>query len=168
MAEAHREAQAVRERARLYGNAGSHREVKGGWGSTNCYGYAIGLDYVLQPGEKSGNKITANQVSNVGIVAFRIMDDIKAMGGSARIISLDGEIGPDEYRIAVRCGERDYHVMVQNNDGTWSEKHGNAGDSLQHEIGWTPDQDTWDMNEGDGYYDSDVIYIAVKAPTGGF
>lgn len=55
----------------------------------------------------------------------------------------------------------DYHFMVQTSTGQWAEKHGRAGTSICHEMGMTPDTISWDLGNREGYYDSEIIYIAV-------
>lgn len=55
--------------------------------------------------------------------------------------------------------EQDYHVMVQLDDGRWSELHGATGIIETWPQGMTPETIPWTYN-GKDYYDSRIIYIA--------
>ena len=95
-----------------------------------------------------------------------------------RIInSYNSPIEDNEYRIALRTGEADYHFMVQHNDGTWSHKPGFLPTRLI--TGENPSVIPWDaptyvmymlydqmiIVETDpvpNYYNSKTIYFAVS------
>ena len=104
----------------------------------NCYAYALGeteWKYV-------GGSPDAVQDFSVENVAQMVLDDAKADGRSMRIIdSYDSPINPNEYRIALRTSEADYHFMLQHSDGSWSHKPSSllsrliAGDNPS-EIAW--------------------------------
>lgn len=89
-----------------------------------------------------------------------------SLGRSAqRLDSYSADIGADEYRIAVRVGNyfpfADYHFMVQTADGTWAEKHGPGGASVQHPKG-NPDTIPWSLpGVSDNFYDSAIVYLAI-------
>lgn len=54
----------------------------------------------------------------------------------------------------------DYHFMLQLNDGTWADKH---GDYLAENLGYiNPSTYTWTSPNNHGNYDSDTIYFAVS------
>ena len=138
----------------------------------NCYAFAIGSTSNEQPGEDSGYSIDYTKPYSVDLVASYVISDMSANGRSARIIDdVDGKILPTERRIAVRVGTQpyynedgsfggyDYHFMAQNSDGTWSEKHGIGGTSIQHKSG-NPDNIPWTINDKE-YYDSEIIYMAI-------
>jgi len=136
-----------------------------------------------------------HQISPLIISSGVVVRELNTLGRSARIIDgPDGAITPGERRIAVRKGSTlengsyDYHFMVQNADGTWSEKKGGAGPYDQQEG--NPKEEPWNMNvpgivftsmeigygtqPGDisqaeaeakinnGYYDSEIVYIAIS------
>ena len=159
----------------FYGAAKKYKKVWGGYGTVNCYSYALGFKKVSQPGLKSGERIPMmNTAPSVEDVSRAIIEDVYADGRWARIISgPNAPILEDEYRIAVRVGTEpygedddgnalyDYHLMVQHSDGRWSEKNGQGGDSIVHKQGETPDTLSWDLMDIEGYYDSDIIYLAV-------
>ena len=157
------------------GAARAYREVKGGAAGNyvNCYAFAIGYSANAQPGWKSGKSIDYSKPYPVDIVASYDISDLTAMGRGARIIDgSDAAILSNERRIAVRVGTQafydsngvfqgyDYHFMVQNSDGTWSEKHGPGGTSISHCGGGTPDTIPWTLGDKP-YYDSKIIYIAI-------
>ena len=137
----------------------------------NCYAFAIGMESNAQPGWASGKKIDYSKPYSVETVASYVISDLNALGRSGRIIDgVDGKILSNERRIAVRVGTKpikdndgntfyDYHFMVQNSDGTWSEKHGSFQTSIHHESG-NPDNIAWTLGDEE-YYDSEIIYMAL-------
>ena len=85
----------------------------------NCYAYALGETEWMYVG---GSPNAVNNF-NVDIVASMVMEDVRKLGFSIRPIdSYDSLIFSDEYRIALRTANNDYHFMLQHNDGTWSHK----------------------------------------------
>ena len=164
------------QRSRLhFGAARPYRDVRGGPFSPNCYGYVLGLDFSLQPGQISGRLPVDG--SDVESVYYSVCSDALVLGMTVRRLSgPNDEIGENEYRVALAVGTRplgfvypgiysmdvyDYHFMVETDVGEWAEKHGRYGNSERHEIRITPDQLCWDLNPGDKYYDSAIIYFAV-------
>lgn len=75
-----------------------------------------------------------------------------------REVSLDDELAPDEYLVAMRYAQTDFHFMRQMSDGTWIEKCG-AAQFRQH----TKDilNEVWISPNGTNEYDSKIIYFAV-------
>jgi len=154
-----------------YGAARAYKSVKGGKNTPNCYAYAIGLSYALNPGDLSRKKPKFNDVN---AVASAVISDLKTLGRSARKIrGLNASIKSNEYRIALKCGKDpfdydifngflyDYHFMVQHNDGRWSEKHGRNGNSILHAFGKNPNNLPWDLGNLKNYYNSKIIYLAI-------
>ena len=95
-----------------------------------------------------------------------VLDDAKADGRSMRIIdSYDSPINPNEYRIALRSGEADYHFMLQHSDGSWSHKPSSLPSRLI--AGDNPSEIAWDGYAKTGrvicnnYYNSKTVYFAV-------
>ena len=131
----------------------------------NCYSYAIGIySCSYDPGEISG---VSYDIADVDSVADAVISDMEYLGRSARrIYSYYADIDADEYRIAVRVGyynpwNNDYHFMVQTADGTWAEKHGPAGASVQHPEG-NPDTIPWSLpGYSDNFYNSEIVYLAI-------
>lgn len=140
----------------------------------NCYAYALG--------EKQWKYVGGSQSAvkdfSVDSVAKMVLDDAQRDGRSMRIIdSYDSPIAQNEYRIALRTGEIDYHFMVQHSDGSWSHKPGFLSTRLID--GANPSVIAWDapqinsfflsefgiIKEVDpipNYYDSATIYFAVS------
>ena len=159
-----------------YGAAKPYAYVKGGANTPNCYAFAIGLKSALNPGMLAK---TSPSFNNVKAVAKAVIEDLRKLGRSGRILdNINSEIYSNEYRIAVRCGTRkykfvngkfiynskgsyDYHFMYQTSSGAWAEKHGIGGNSIIHYVRENPDTLSWDLDNLKGYYDSDIVYIAV-------
>ena len=128
----------------------------------NCYAYALGeteWKYV-------GGSPDAVQDFSVENVAQMVLDDAKADGRSMRIIdSYDSPINPNEYRIALRTSEADYHFMLQHSDGSWSHKSSSLPSRLI--AGDNPSEIAWDGYAKTGrvicnnYHDSKTVYFAV-------
>ena len=51
--------------------------------------------------------------------------------------------------------------MVQTKNGKWAEKHGSGGKTILYEKG-NPNTISWDCNNRKNYYDSEIIYLAIK------
>ena len=167
-----------------YGDAYSYNNLKTGGGnqSPNCYAYALGYSKSMQPGKISGNKLDTTKKYNMSALIDAITKDLEALGRGCRVLkSINDSIAENEYRIAVSYGKRmyryfpgsdhyeyvqyngfyDYHFMVQLSDGTWSEKHGTGGSSIQHNYGETPDTLSWDLGNLTGYYNGGIKYLAI-------
>lgn len=104
--------------------------------------------------------------------------DAQKDGRKMRIIdSYDSPIESNEYRIALRTGEDDYHFMIQHSDGSWSHKPGFCSTRLID--GDNPSVISWDAPQVDtfllykfgivkeigyvpNYYDSRMVYFAVS------
>lgn len=140
----------------------------------NCYAYALGEDEWKHVGGYEG----AVDDYDVNHVADMVLEDVRKDGRSIRIIdSHDSPIEKNEYRIALRTGESDYHFMVQHSDGSWSHKPGICKTRLID--GNNPSVVSWDAPQIDlyawvyfgivieigyepNYYDSETIYFAVS------
>ena len=145
-------------------------------GSTeyNCYAYALGETQWKYVG---GTPDTVKDF-DVDNVANMVLNDAEKDGRSIRIIdSYDSPIGSNEYRIALRTGQEDYHFMMQHSDGSWSHKPGFCKTRLID--GDNPSVVSWDMPKIDpiyfyyygiiledgaiwNYYDSKTVYFAVS------
>ena len=139
----------------------------------NCYAYVLG--------EKKRKYVggSPDSVSNFDVdnVAEMVLKDAENDGRTMRLIdSFDSPIESNEYRIALRTGENDYHFMVQHNNGTWSHKPGICSTRLIE--GANPSVVSWDAPQINSfslyafgivrevgaisdYYDSKTIYFAV-------
>jgi len=141
----------------------------------NCYAFAIGQALGLNPGDLSDGVFTfkANELGQ------DVIDDLTAKGRGARPLkSSTDTISNNEYRIAFRTrwhpenGEREYHFMLQNSDGSWSGKPGIAP-SMRFPIGTDPTVMSWDrwsqdscglmyVAEGDSNWcDSATYFLAI-------
>ena len=138
----------------------------------NCYTYAVGIDKNLKsPGQIAlgvGWDFYTGPLS-VDAIADIVVAELKELGREGRIIvGPDAPIAKNERRIAVRVGTKsfngnnayDYHFVLQLSDGSWAEKHGD-NDPSKCTFGEMSDDVPWDMNDGDGYYDSKIIYLAI-------
>ena len=128
----------------------------------NCYAYALGETEWKFVGGREG----AVQDFSVGNVAQMVLDDAKADGRAMRIIdSYDSPINANEYRIALRTGDADYHFMLQHSDGSWSHKPSFLPSRLI--AGDNPSEIAWDGFAATGevicnnYYNSKTVYFAV-------
>lgn len=148
----------------------------------NCYGYASNFLQFINPGSYSNGDLVSNPSQsaittyfNVNNTANKVLADLSRMGRPSRIISsATGTVSSTEYRIAVKTGlhdlnndgiyslangEADYHFMLQNSDGYWSEKPGSypsQWDSTQNPSTWD-----WSCAGYSNFYNSSIIYIAV-------
>ena len=138
--------------------------------SFNCYAYALGEDEWRYVGGSQ------DAVSNfdVNAVGEMVVNDVTQSGMGIRPLSaFDSPIEADEYRIALRTGESDYHFMRQNSDGTWSHKPSWLPTMLA--SGTNPSTISWDLPafeiDANGrhqlvfipnYYDSKTLYFAIS------
>jgi len=139
---------------------------------TNCVGYALGVDGWLYVGDNNSPSFCLFTT-----VLMTITTSISNGHGIRIISSYDSPISSDEYRIALRIGESDYHFMVQHNDGSWSHKPGVCPSRLV--TGDDPRAMSWDRPEINerlfyytgkveetnvvpNYYDSYTVFFAVR------
>ncbi len=143
--------------------------------NVNCYAYAIGVDEARNP--NNNPNITDFSLGNI----IRLVElDFKTKLKPRKIRQLkniDSKIESDEYRIALRTGshtvngrlEKDYHFMVQHDDGSWSHKPGLL-EARKLKTGETPETASWDLYEFVNnkvsvayvnFYDSKTVYFAV-------
>ena len=131
----------------------------------NCYGYVLGGDWYKAPGDFYSLVYIAGEQYEVGELAECVGKDLEALKREARLIENISDKALDEYVIAIKTSTRhinyvyDFHFAVQLEDGTWADKPG-AGASRWNYLDGTAD--TWDFDEGDGYYNTESKYIAVK------
>lgn len=109
----------------LFGDAPAYVEVDKG--ITNCFGYVLLADHIVDM------KLTSGIYSNV----FEVIEQIiKSYGYEVRqISSYDSDIYADERRIAFMYNPRnlsEWHFMMQNSDGGWSSVQGYDGFCVQH------------------------------------
>lgn len=143
--------------------------------SINCYGYAAGFDWWIDPGDIAyyyGSPIKNGETPDVNTVAKYVLDDLsRTYRKESRIISsATASINSDEYRIALRVGNQqgiyDYHFMKQCSDGGWCHKPGSLPSQYLGSI--NPSTYSWDLYYTDGslaisnFYNSSTIYIAVR------
>ena len=138
----------------------------------NCFAYALGeTKWRDVGGAESVDSFDVNDVANV------VLEDVRKTGRSIRIIdSYDAPIAVNEYRIAMRTSDRDYHFMKQHSDGTWSHKPSIFSSRLIEGV--NPDAVSWDVPIYDkqlweiwgdvvevgierNFYDSETVYFAV-------
>lgn len=133
----------------------------------NCYGYAFGMGYFYGPGYFSPyESIYFNyETLTLETLTQYVLNDMDNLSMSVRVISDPAECEPDEYVVAMKSstklinGIKDYHFAVQLSDGTWADKQGKCASRWD---GLDGTDDTWDMYERDGYYNTKSVYFAVN------
>jgi len=126
----------------------------------NCYTYATGLEnHGADPGYNSGHKLSNN--FSVDELKDNVIADLNNVGRRAREVSgPNSYLNPDEYMIAMRITEnpilftRDYHFMMRDDDGVWSEKKGLYS---SNKVMWTPESfGAWSPR-----MNSKTVYLAI-------
>lgn len=69
------------------------------------------------------------------------------------------KLADDEYMIAMKVSEDDYHFRRQMDDGKWYEKCG--GGPIKECTDTVHDEDWWSLH-GRLHYDSNTVYLAVR------
>ncbi len=148
-----------------YGSALEYEEIVGNYStSPNCYAYVLGDFYHKSryPGGLLSHILTDPSEDKI---AKGVITDMEGWGESARIIeNYNSDIYENERRIAARVstekGKYDFHFMMQMADGTWAEKNGEGGTSINHAVD-DPNDISWYLREYDLSYDSDIVYLAI-------
>ena len=141
--------------------------------SINCYGYALGLSYGVEPGFKSGAQNNYNyyysnrgRFINVDTISNRVAADLRAMKRS--VLNVTGLGGPNfrcsknQYLIAIRVTASntavgrnwDYHFMRKGTDGTWRFKGGWANGVFELRPGLNPNNVGWNTYKRGVYVSS--------------
>ena len=139
----------------------------------NCLSYALQTkSLVILDGYVPGDSVNR--------VARLTMDKVQSMGiGIRPIVNCNSPIRDNEYRIALRVGASDYHFMIQNSDGYWSQKPGalpptKTGIRNPTNAAWNAFRTQEIRDENDqivwfnikkqiiNYYDSETRYFAVS------
>lgn len=138
--------------------------------TTNCYGYSIGYNAFINPGDiYYYYGATYSTSSTVSDVADNMIRDAGRSGVTARKInSATASINSNEYRIVTRVGYHyingigfvwDYHWMRQNSSGGWCHKPGKNPSINVGSI--NPSTYSWDIaGVYTDFYDSTPVYIA--------
>ena len=138
--------------------------------TTNCYGYAIGYNAFIDPGDMYyASGITYNSTNTVNDVANNMIKDAKRSHLTARTItSATAAISSNEYRIVTRVGYHyisgvgyvwDYHWMRQTSTGTWAHKPGQTASANLGSI--NPSTYSWNLGSiYSNFYNSSCVYIA--------
>ncbi len=134
----------------------------------NCYGYAFGLGIRASPGDytpieegyyQSGIQYTPEELTKY------VLGDMDIIGKEVRVIESPSERQPDEYVVAMKTSTipynatYDFHFARQLSDGKWADKPGTTWSRYDYIDGT---DDTWDMYDGDKYYNTKSVYFAVK------
>lgn len=134
----------------------------------NCYGYAFDLDRFSAPGDytpiqegyyQSGVQYTPEQLTEY------VLGDMRVLGKTVRVIDSPSKRYPDEYVVAMKTstisdrGIYDFHFARQLSDGKWADKPGETWSRYDYIDGTAA---TWDMYDGDKYYNTKSVYFAVK------
>lgn len=114
--------------------------------SPHCYAYAIGSSVNEQPGATNGRIPTKwNDVTDVG----------KSVEANLKKKDILCVKYPDVMQKYMKN-----HFMRQTDTGQWAEKHGIGGASVLWDVGMTPDNISWTLDNVP-YYDSPIIYYAI-------
>ncbi|OMD98587.1 hypothetical protein BSK63_29965 [Paenibacillus odorifer] len=148
----------------------------------NCYGYALRFPGAINPGDGDGvsNVRDPAYFTNVYYTAGLVVQDgntnpLYFKPGWRILPGRTAAINSDEHRIALRVGwidsngngkvdipedNVDYHFMLQNSSGLWSEKHGHQ--ASQNTGISDPSNFVWSNGSLYGFYNSVTVYIAAK------
>ncbi|MBT2284138.1 hypothetical protein J7E78_11375 [Paenibacillus polymyxa] len=170
----------VKPMASAYGNAWPYYAVT--TTQPNCYGYALKLPWAWNPGDGDNisNVYDTGYFTNPNVGAALIIKDGTSnpsylKSGWKKLSSRTAAVTDEEHRIAFRVGWIDangngkvdvgadlvdYHFMLQNSTGRWSEKHGQQP-SINTNIS-DPGTFSWDLGSYKNFYNSSTVYIAAK------
>ena len=120
-------------------------------GQFNCMGFAFGRLGCLSYGWDTGDVWTD---------AYSIEEDQEILGlPTLRIIDSENELKDNEYLVAFRLAEDDFHFLRKFDDGKWYEKSGCCGEVLEY---CNDIEETWFSQFGCIEYDSEIVYFAVE------
>ena len=144
--------------------------------SQNCYSYAFGLSEATNPGVLSapssdpfdcvGGRVVEEPYS-VDEVAEYVLRDMKFLGISARLIDNPSQKIGSEYVVAMKTASailpgwpcNDFHFAVLLSNGMWADKQGKSPSRWGVIDGYAA---TWDSYPGDGAYNSETRFFAVR------
>jgi hypothetical protein len=170
----------VKPLASAYGNAWPYSAVTSV--SVNCYGYSVKAPFFWNPGDGDGvsNVYDTGYFTNPSVGAALVVKDgntnsLYFKPGWKILSSRTAAVTDEEHRIAYRVGWIDingngkvdigtdivdFHFMLQNSTGNWSEKHGKSA-SINTNIS-DPSTFSWDLDGYKNFYNSSTVYIAAK------
>ena len=118
-------------------------------GEYNCGGYALGCYSWYCP--------FAHQVRDFEKNVNQILKDFP----NVRLINNTQDLMPNEYMVAFRLSQDDFHFMKRGKNGVWREKRGN-----QFEIRIVPKSvvfgEVWSPHRYDNGYQGEIAFFAVK------
>lgn len=163
-----------------YGNAWLYTAVNSA--SINCYGYAVNVPWAWNPGDgdNKSNVYDPKYFTDVNYTSSLVVSDgnsnpLYLKSPWKKLSSRTAAVTAEEHRIAFRVGWIDannngvvdlnadlvdYHFMLQNSTGKWSEKHGQQP-SINTAIS-DPSAFSWDLGTYKNFYNSSTVYIAAK------
>lgn len=163
-----------------YGNAWPY--ISETSSNVNCYGYSLRLPWSWNPGDGDNvsNVFDNGYFTDPNVGAALIIKDgtsnqLYLKSGWKKLSSRTAAVTSEEHRIAFRVGwidangngkvdvnqdVVDYHFMVQNDTGRWSEKHGQQPSVNSNVV--DPGNFSWDLANYSGFYNSAIVYIAAK------
>lgn len=166
--------------ASAYGHAWPYSAVTSS--GVNCYGYSVKAPFFWNPGDGDGvsNVYDTGFFTNSSVGAALVVKDGNTNGlyfkpGWKILSSRTAAVTDEEHRIAYRVGwidannngkvevgidVVDFHFMLQNSTGKWSEKHGQQP-SINTNIS-DPSTFSWDLGTYKNFYNSSTAYIAAK------
>ena len=140
--------------------------------SPNCYGYALGINTTLDPGQYSDSG-AINYYASLSTISQKVSADLaQSWDGGGRVIdSNTSSIASYEWRIAFRTGAGlipvddilifvwDYHFWLQTSTGTWCHKPGTT--PSVHLGNVVPHTENWNMGSVVNFYNSNTVYMAL-------
>ena len=125
----------------------------------NCGGYALETFNWYQPGTEEQNREMfgwCSDMDNEERLELSVNAMLKDFKGVLRVIEDVKELKEDEYAIAFRVCERDFHYAKRNKRGVWFHKTGNAPIVKRYTI------EELFSSEWGGVYDSKIVLMAKK------
>lgn len=134
--------------------------------TANCLGFSLLQGKVLFPYYKNSDLYMFYERSRVDGMeydreSFKVdLDDAMADFYNAKCVDNNYSVKEDEYLIAIRFGEFDFHVVC-NLEGEWYTNMNRTGDSFGNIGEELPD---YDWHHYGNTYDCDLYYYAVPKP----
>lgn len=127
----------------------------------NCGGYALETFnwYLPYDEEEQGREMFGifADMPEEEVLEITVNAMLKEFRGRLRVIQKVEELKDDEYAIAYRVGERDFHYCKRNSRGVWFHKRGQTP-----KIERMTTEQVFSRSWGKGRYTSEVVLLAKK------
>ncbi len=128
----------------------------------NCYGNGIGKQVYKDPTGYHPSQSTA-------VVYAAVVNDLGGPNNVRQLSSINSSINSDEFRVAVKCGPRDYHFIRQLSNGDWYNKSGDrkglvvSQDYVAGSVWYLKYMENGvEITNENALYNDETIYFAVK------